>query len=338
MDLVGQKSSKTLHVDESCTLFIKLHVPGVKRIDSVAHGIIDQDALFMELESIVGTLEQEILHVEARYKHSLLHESNKATIRTVAKLKRPKVDCRWSMLSADSLTGSHASVSERLARYIAHECQPDQALDLIHYYLDAGAMRQSAIADICCELEQQIHLDALSGEAPPTVQEKPSILISDTSLEEDHTCVTSPTQSDHLSNHLSMPSWPSGTDFSNRQAALRPSTSALVPSDGSCTRLVPSAAPSRNLLIPSKTTTALSAPTTDSARAVWRSIRHASLTTLQRLAESAPEALEQLEAGDEVVKELRRTAVANKRSVGAETLRGWKWEDKREEGVVAPWM
>nr|OQO23325.1 hypothetical protein B0A51_09460 [Rachicladosporium sp. CCFEE 5018] len=338
MDLLGQKSSKTLHLGDSCTLFIKLHIPRVKRIDSVAPGIIDQDALFMELESIVGTLEQEILHVEARYKHSLLHESNKATIRTVAKLKRPKVDSRWSMLPADSLTGSHASVSERLARYIAHECQPDQALDLIHYYLDASAMRKSAIADICCELEQQIHLDALSGEIPPTVHEKPSILISDTSLNEYHMVLTSPTVSDHLSNHLSMPSWPSGSELSKRRQAAGSSTSSLLISSGSRTRLAATITPSPNLLIPSRTNTALSAPTADSARAVWRHIRHASLTTLQQLAESAPETLEQLEAGDEVVMKLRRTAVANKRSVGAETLRGWKWEDKREGGVVAPWM
>nr|OQO26059.1 hypothetical protein B0A51_06991 [Rachicladosporium sp. CCFEE 5018] len=338
MDLVGQKSSKTLHLGESCTLFIKLHVPRVKRIDSVAPGIVDQDALFMELESIVGTLEQEILHVEARYKHSLLHESNKATIRTVAKLKRPKVDSRWSMLSADSLAGSHASVSERLARYIAHECQPDQALDLIHYYLDASAMRQSAIADICCELEQQIHIDATNGDVPPTVQEKPSILISDTSLEEDHKGMTSSTGSDRPSTHLSMPSVPPRSESAEHRHASRTFISSLAPSGSSYSRLAPSATPSPNLLIPSRTTTALSAPAADSARAVWRHIRHASLTTLQRLAESAPETLEQLEAGDEVVKELRRTAVANKRSVGAETLRGWKCEDKREGGVVAPWM
>lgn len=61
--------------------------------------------------------------------------------------------------------------------------------------------------------------------------------------------------------------------------------------------------------------------------------------------EAAPETLEQLEAGDGAVRELRRQALANKRSVGAETLRAWRWDGKngrRREGggagVGAPWM
>jgi hypothetical protein len=59
---------------------------------------------------------------------------------------------------------------------------------------------------------------------------------------------------------------------------------------------------------------------------------------LQQLAESKPETLTELEANDEVVKELRRKALANKRSVGAETLRAWRWDEKRGQGGVAPWM
>lgn len=55
--------------------------------------------------------------------------------------------------------------------------------------------------------------------------------------------------------------------------------------------------------------------------------------------ESAPETLEQLEASDDVVRDLRKQALANKRSVGAETLRAWRWDGKRSEGgVFAPWM
>jgi hypothetical protein len=62
--------------------------------------------------------------------------------------------------------------------------------------------------------------------------------------------------------------------------------------------------------------------------------------------EAAPETLEQLEASDGAVRELRRQALANKRSVGAETLRAWRWDSngggKRGGGGVggvgAPWM
>ena len=81
IDLVGRKSTKELFPGESCLLFMKLYVPRIRSSRSTRVEDIDQESLFEELQSIVGTLEQDILHVETRYKHSLLPESNTLTCR-----------------------------------------------------------------------------------------------------------------------------------------------------------------------------------------------------------------------------------------------------------------
>ena len=84
----------------------------------------------------------------------------------------------------------------------------------------------------------------------------------------------------------------------------------------------------------------------DTARQLWRHIRRTSLSTKQ-LEDLAPERLQVLEAGDAALRDLRRRALANKRSVGAETLRAWRWDEQAmlkragegERGAgEAPWM
>lgn len=56
--------------------------------------------------------------------------------------------------------------------------------------------------------------------------------------------------------------------------------------------------------------------------------------------ELSPEKVQQLEDSDENLRALRSKALANKRSVGAETLRGWRWEGKvnGSGNGEAPWL
>ena len=61
----------------------------------------------------------------------------------------------------------------------------------------------------------------------------------------------------------------------------------------------------------------------------------------RQLEEMTPELLSNLEAGHDSIRELRRRAIANKRSIGAETLRAWKWEEDMQtkaRPAEAPWM
>ncbi|EGP92604.1 uncharacterized protein MYCGRDRAFT_88949 [Zymoseptoria tritici IPO323] len=77
IEVLGQKALKNVQLGQRCTMFLKVRIP---RIDtsraSLPKDDIDQDSLFAELESIVGTLETEYLHVEARYRNTVLPSDN----------------------------------------------------------------------------------------------------------------------------------------------------------------------------------------------------------------------------------------------------------------------
>jgi hypothetical protein len=320
---------------------MKLFVPRIRPSNSTRAGEdIDQQSLFAELQSIVGTLEQDVLHVEIRYKHSLVPETNTLTCRVACKLRRPKTDSRWSICSTSD--GQATNVHERLAKYIISQCPPQQALDLIHYHLGHAASAEHPIDQLCAALETQLREQtAASFEA---AADKPSILISDTSLEPDSS-LASPTPSDHFST---APCSPLSNTLTTTQTSVKSSTSLLTATPAK-RKPTPAIPPAHPLISAAKVTTAVSnshseaSPAdpgsgSDDARALWKHIRQASLSTLQQLVESQPETLAELEANDDVVKELRRKALANKRSVGAETLRAWRWDEKRSHGGVAPWM
>lgn len=366
IDLVGRKSTKELFPGESCLLFMKLHVPRIRPSRSTCVEDIDQDSLFEELQSIVGTLEQDILHVETRYKHSLLPESNTLTCREACNIRRPKADSRWSICSTGDEQRSRPNVHERLAKYIVSHCPPEQALDLIHHHLGKTASAKHPIDTLCNALHEE--LQAQRSSSSDRTADKPSILISDTSLEGEGS-ITSPTPSEHFSTAPCSPSTETGqtapTSIRSRASLLSATatpakvpaarkSSAPAPSSSTYTHPLTSTAAKSTSALPSnpqqqpEPSTPISNPEAppagpDDARALWKHIRQSSLSALQQLVEAAPETLEQLEAGDGAVRELRRQALANKRSVGAETLRAWRWDGvgsarRWGAGVGAPWM
>jgi len=303
LDLVGRKSTIELHPGETCLLFMKVHLPRMSD-SSEQTNAFDQDSLFTELESMVGTLEQEILHVEVRYKHSLIDDTNTVTARQICKIRRPQTQSRWSVGKVDEVKASQPGVHERLASYIAVHCDPAQALDLINHHLEPVVVANGPVRAICSDLEHRVQSAVL-------LVEKPSIVISDTSIDGEASLGTP--QATHTPKLL-------------REAATEYEKQINI-----------SPTPARSHSGSARDQSSSSPDAADSAREIWRHIRQSSQNTLQRLIESAPETLEQLASGDEVVRELRRRAVANKRSVGAETLRAWKWEGTKEEGT-APWM
>ena len=364
IDLVGRKSTKELFPGESCLLFMKLYVPRIRSSRSTRVEDIDQESLFEELQSIVGTLEQDILHVETRYKHSLLPESNTLTCREACSIRRPKTDSRWSICSTGDDQHSRSNVHERLAKYIISHCPPDQALDLIHHHLGEAASAKHPIDQLCNTLQAELEIQRSSSS--DKTADKPSILISDTSLEGEAS-ITSPTPSEHFSTAPCSPATETGqtapTSIRSRASLLSATATPAknkIPARKSSAP-VPSTTYMHPLTSAAKSTSALSSnpvskistsdppegpPGSDDARALWKHIRQSSLSALQQLVEAAPETLEQLEAGDGAVRELRRQALANKRSVGAETLRAWRWDGKNGKrgegggggGVGAPWM
>ena len=341
-EVIGQKSIKDLVVGQQCSLFVKVRVPKIRVRDSTIDP--DQDSLFTELESIIGTLKTEILHVEARYRHSMLPLNNVVTVRHVCKIKRPKTESRWSIAGKSDDLGAPAEVHTMLARYVAAHYSADKAVELLDRYLGPIAIEQPDVRDI---YESLAH-DAQELQAYTHNDSKPSVVVTDIDLN------TADSLEPGLEHFSTAPNTPTTLDGRYSQhfepINIHDRTEAKMISQPTLLNLAPPlvTAPKTTIAlsrdISSSTTTEVvetqdNPESHDSARQLWRHIRRTSLSAKQ-LQEMTPERLSHLEAGDEHLKELRQRALANKRSIGAETLRAWKWEEsiERETRGEAPWM
>ena len=346
-EVIGQKSLKNLAIGQQCSLFIKIRVPRVRMQDRTCNP--DQESLFAELESIVGTLKMEILHVEARYRHSLLPMDNVVAVKHVCKIKRPKTDSRWSVANLHEELGKPVEVHAMLARYLAAQYEAKEALELLEQYLTPAATAQSGVREIHETLQGlvQAHCaDSLSDT-------KPSVVITDIDINISDSLTPG---SEHFST---APNTPSSTNNSGTQP--RSSISMPYLSQAKAVTQLAGLQLATPLLTVSKTTTALSRDTStstttssisepanaqemleseDSARKLWHHIRRTSLSAKQ-LAEIVSQPVADTEGDSAHLQELRRRALANKRSIGAETLRAWKWEERvqqRDKQSEAPWM
>ena len=341
-EVIGQKSLKDLVVGQQCSLYVKLRVPKIRVRDSTIDP--DQDSLFTELESIIGTLKTEILHVEARYRHSMLPLNNVVTVRHVCKIKRPKTESRWSIAGKSDDLGAPAEVHTMLAWYVAAHYSADKAVELLDRYLGPIAVEQPDVRDI---YESLAH-DAQELQAYTHNDSKPSVVVTDIDLN------TADSLEPGLEHFSTAPNTPTTLDGRYSQhfepINIHDRTEAKMKLQPTLLNLAPPlvTAPKTTIAlsrdISSSTTTEVvetqdNPESHDSARQLWRHIRRTSLSAKQ-LQEMTPERLSHLEAGDEHLKELRQRALANKRSIGAETLRAWKWEEsiERETRGEAPWM
>lgn len=92
LQTLGHKSVKQTKLGDSCNLFVRLRIPKYSILPSEADS--ELDVLFADLESTLGTLESEVLYVEARYKHTMMEESNSVLVRRTAKIRRHKTESR----------------------------------------------------------------------------------------------------------------------------------------------------------------------------------------------------------------------------------------------------
>lgn len=323
-NIIGQKSYRDLAVGQQCTLFIKLGVPRMQKSDDSVEP--DQESLLAEIESMIGTLETDVLHVEARYRHSLFPSDNVVALKHTCKVLRPKTDSRWSIIEFYEKDDSSSSVHALLAQYLAAHYAADEALDLLHRYFDYDTRARPGLAEICSMLQNKINVQRNGLD-----DQQPEVVVTDTNLPRDGGDGTVP---EHFDTAPSTPG----------ESKARTSDK---PTDGPSLLRSSTLGPPR--ISAPRTTKAIASSTPigansheshDSAQQLWRHIRRTSLSTRQ-LEEMTPDRVSSLEAGDDSLKELRRRAIANKRSIGAETLRIWKWEEDmqaKEKPAEAPWM
>jgi len=337
VNLVGQKALKNLVIGQSCSLFVMVQVPKV-RPATTAYAEDDQASLFADLESIVGVLETELLHVEARYRHSMLPSSNVVAIRDVAKVRRPKLDSRWSLSRPCSDIQTAEQVHTKLAIHIADHYPCERVLRLIDRYLSAEAVQEEPVRQIRQSIAEELNGRQESGSTFTKRHINPSVVVTDI---DHYTETTSAALSENFSTA-------SSTLVEDKSPALVVPVRHLVgvrsASLAALTNLAPPSHVAGLKSSPSATHAPVETPVDgeDDARKLWRHMRRSSMSA-QRLAELADsDKLEQLSVSDEIMRELRQKALANKRSVGAETLKGWKWDERvlRERGAAAemPWL
>lgn len=414
LEVLGDKTFKDLRPGQSTCLCIKLSVPALESSrlapppDANVNDQGRQDSLFMELESLIGTLETDILQVEARYKQSLLPANHTITIRKNCVLKRPDVSSRWSVPSLLEGSGNdveqrRAEVYEKLAAHVAANHAPGEASRYFDKYTRGcrgsgnhtlERIRSALIEESqWCERQQEGSsvTESSNDQRESTSGSAPLLTVTDLSFPSgSSSSITNTLQAERVTdnedNFSTAPCMPLGDAGKARLATSRDASYNLPTSS------VPGVAPAKSLTpnsfaplpatttsddiksditkIPvatgftSETTNATptitaneheSSDTTDSARQIWHHMRRTSQPISEQLLNLSleisklnnassrftarpTESSAPLDGDEEGVvgplaggrsERLRREALRNKRSVGVETLRGWKWEEDR---------
>ncbi|GAB1739689.1 hypothetical protein NU219Hw_g4632t1 [Hortaea werneckii] len=336
LDIIGQKTAKDLKINQICSLFVSVNVPKLN-LTAADASERDNSSLFEELESIVGTLDTDFLHVEARYRHSLLPHDNVVNIRHTAKLGRPKAESRWSLPTALNDLSISDEVHTKIAIHLADHYSPRRAIGLIDRCLGVEVAASEAVRQI-----RQTLLRDLDREDLVDGEQKPSVIVTDIdtlasglgpapSADDSAATVAAPSDSALICT--------AGDVDIAASTALHPETRRSTSASAITTYSPPSTRPYADQSLSSTNISSLPATQQDDARKLWRHIRQSSLSAKQAAElESLP--VHQIEAKDENLRELRKQALANKRSVGAETLKDWKWTEKLEEMKKAemPWL
>jgi hypothetical protein len=315
--VLGQKIMKGMALGQTCSLFVKLNVPSE---DYLRDTQTEQDSLFSELESLVGTLETEILHIEARYRLSLLPHDNIVTVRQTAKARRSKPDSRWSIVDAYSDIETAEQTHIKLATYLADTYTAEKALKYIDRLLATELEQEGSLRQI----RRRVLDDAMAQKNRVADNKclefdkcKPAVLI---------------TGIDSMPDHLAVQKIESITDDREDSKGTLTTTALPLPSR------VASLAASPSTTAIDEYLPALASQGSDAARCVWHHIRRSSWST-NKLADLATDVYaEHLTVVDDGINELRKKALANKRSIGAETLRSWRWDSQVRKLGDAPWL
>nr|POE62999.1 hypothetical protein CFP56_03902 [Quercus suber] len=335
LDVIGQKSLKNLVVGMTCSLFIKVRIYPVSHVGVNSKDInYDQDSLFADLESMIGTVETNVLNVEARYRHSMLPSNSVVTVHCLAKVRRPNAGSRWSQVEDSDANSSVSQVRMQLMAHLNENYSTERATRLIERALGRYITGEEA-APISHGVTAQFAREKASAtccQPPKTASDranKPTVIVTDI-------------DSVAPSTGAACNTWGRSSTLScieKPQAFVLPEHSPRLCGEGNAARQMVASEPAALPMVGPMSLVSMksrSEDEQDTARALWRHIRRRSLSVTAQLADLAPA---RLDTEDPKVGELQRQAIANKRSVGAETLRAWKWEGKAIGGsAVAPWL
>ncbi|KAK4976532.1 hypothetical protein LTR28_008095 [Elasticomyces elasticus] len=330
---IGKRTYEHLSPQETASAFVKVRVPAHHNsaIRSENIGATHDTALIAELDWILGGGVSTVLTVEARYKHSMLPPDTTLSTRATYEIRRPNPASLWSAHAAPE--APHYTVQRQLAMYIATQNTPAEAYKLLKQTFEPTVFETGHPSGLYATLA------GLASEKEPTGLSASSLTVDN------------PPRSTSSHSKATSSSGARTTDL-NRPTQERPPSPHTDPPDPN-----PSTSPTNETQQPPTTNTdtdITNQPEPDAARRIWKHIRRTSAHVPHPASLSPSTSLERLrrledEDADGSLRALRRTALMNKRSVGADTLRGFAatlWMREGGEGGngggggvgVAPWL
>ncbi|KAJ9667670.1 hypothetical protein H2201_002205 [Coniosporium apollinis] len=312
---IGPCTYPALHAGQTMTLLLQASVQEVSnkksQSRSLAKSTTTVDEAFADLEMLLGEMTTDLFTVKVHYKHSHFPKNTELIAVDTCRVRRPNALSAWRSLpcskDAERAQSRMHQVHRRLVSVIASDESPSAALLALE-----GLPDRISGTFACPEF-----MDLVRGEL-------------------EHRCQALgcpiPNPEDEVSSTLRAPSPDLGRfsfehrgtlylDLPYRLSPKRASTDS--PATVIHTRLTEDPAEEEP---------------DDRARNIWRHMRKSSKSHY-RLAKSSTRSFEKLGSVDAQLMELRKRAVQNKRSVGADTLRSLAIGTHAgiDSGVDAPW-
>ncbi|KAF2864328.1 hypothetical protein K470DRAFT_267194 [Piedraia hortae CBS 480.64] len=149
-DIIGTQKYSSLKSGQSCVIYVRVFVP------EMCNDSQDPNSLFLGLESMLGTLEVEILKVELLYQHGLQAHHGENAVRRMVSIRRPDLASHWSSVTDESASAPEA-LHVQIANFIADNYPPERALLLIDRVLSDQVLDETSVSLVRQQILEEIH-------------------------------------------------------------------------------------------------------------------------------------------------------------------------------------
>ena len=333
--ILGSTEAAALRPGGSMALLVRLRVGALKILSAPAdHCGQDAISLLAQLDAMLGEAAEEILTVNVSYQHSLLPPESTVMITSKGRLKRHAAQSGWRASSSSPSLNDNKDrrhqVQQRLAFFIGSNHSPRQALAALHDVFGHDgcvSVCPAYLKLLAHELKYQLRISERyrlhssdNGDSSSATNSGFAEFVGG-SLYDVNNQISATT-----SIHDSRPRIPSTIEEGSPQEPSSPMTTTAVATPTTAVSLTSERSPDRP---PSR-------ESVDEARRIWTDMRRARRWGMHASSVTDPA---DWAASDEGLMELKLSALRNKRSLGADTLRSLRaGEEGKGRGMVAPWL
>jgi hypothetical protein len=319
-----------LHPGQCTKLFAKVRIPPSKTLQTSAPTSLE--SLFDELQGTLGCVKTALFKADVQYRHSILPRDTELRTEQACELIRTNRDSEWSMARGNDEKGG-SEVELEKAKFAARHYPPEVAMKILHKKFGtfwSGNDGPAILRQLREELEFQQKACKVVAQLSTTTTRRQALRLhfpDVEALQVFNTAPSTPTPDEGSAE----PVIPYGEDFPNpgqKQDSMVQDEARRI---------------WRHMRRNSRTTSGYSAGSDASSRVGSDTLQY---QEIQRRG-SQESVVDRMAAADTRINEIRRKAIQNKRSVGAETLRDFglmqqqQDEDSTDElryEACAPWL